>query len=239
MAQLLDSRNLVIRGDNDSDPANFLWQSFDFPDNTLLTGMRLGKNLATGQEWYLKSWKSTIDHSPGNFRFELDVSGCPKLVIWNGSARYVNRAWNPSVLLQPKYCDVYPHCGEFGSCNNDSLCICLDGFQPKNIEAWSSLNFSEGCARKIPLNCNNKDDFKRQSNMKLPYTGSSSYNMSMKLEECKIKCPENCSCTAYASTTITKGVSGCLLWFSGLIDIKKQDQSGDVFYVRVGSDSVA
>ncbi|XP_074323183.1 G-type lectin S-receptor-like serine/threonine-protein kinase At4g27290 [Apium graveolens] len=95
MAQLLDSGNRVIRGDNDSDPANFLWQSFDFPDNTLLPGMRLGKNLTTGQEWYLKSWKSTIDPSPGNFRFEIDVSGYPQLVLWNGSAKYVQTGpWN-------------------------------------------------------------------------------------------------------------------------------------------------
>ncbi|XP_074378670.1 G-type lectin S-receptor-like serine/threonine-protein kinase At4g27290 [Apium graveolens] len=276
-AQLLDSGNLVITGDDDSDPGNFLWQSFDFPDNTLLPGMRLGKNLATGLEWSLKSWKSTIDPSPGNFRFELDISGYPQLVLWNGSASYIRmgpwngvrfsgvpnwgpsdifasefvlnekevyykykttykwvlmristepdgqvvlhtwtdgyRTWNPSILLQAKYCDVYARCGEYGSCNEDSLCICLDGFQPKNIKAWSSLNFSEGCVREIPLNCNNKDDFVRKSNMKFPDTRSSSYNLSMNLDECRIKCPENCSCRLVQHmqipTSLEKEVVAC------------------------------
>ena len=41
-AQLLDSGNLVMKNGNDSDPENFLWQSLDYPGNTLLPGMKLG-----------------------------------------------------------------------------------------------------------------------------------------------------------------------------------------------------
>ena len=41
-AQLLESGNLVMKNGNDSDPENFLWQSFDYPGNTLLPGMKLG-----------------------------------------------------------------------------------------------------------------------------------------------------------------------------------------------------
>lgn len=151
--------------------------------------------------------------------------------------RWTNRynTWKPSILLQGDYCDLYARCEEYSSCNIDTLCSCLDGFRPKNVEAWSSLKFSDGCVREMPLSCSNKDDFVRKSNMKLPDTRRSSYNFSINLEECKMKCLDNCSCTAYANANITEEGSGCLLWFGGLIDIKEQDQGGDVFYVRVGA----
>ncbi|KAL1821997.1 hypothetical protein ACET3Z_008775 [Daucus carota] len=148
--------------------------------------------------------------------------------------------WDPSIFLQAVYCDNYARCGAFGSCNVNFLCRCLDRFQPKNAVAWKSLNFSEGCVPETPLNCSDKADFVRLSNKKLPDTQSSTYNFSMSLEDCRNKCLQNCSCTAYANTLITGNGSGCLLWFGGLLDIRDQEQSGQDFYVRVaasGSDS--
>lgn len=55
VVQLLDSGNLVVR--DKSDNANFLWQSFDYPGDTLITGMKMGKNLVTGHENYITSFK--------------------------------------------------------------------------------------------------------------------------------------------------------------------------------------
>ncbi|KAL8106697.1 hypothetical protein AgCh_023446 [Apium graveolens] len=95
VAQLLNTGNLVIRTANDPDIGNFHWQSFDFPDSTLLPGMKLGKNLATGQDWSLSSWKSNDDPSPSNFQVELDFSGYPQIFLWNDSDRYFRTGpWN-------------------------------------------------------------------------------------------------------------------------------------------------
>ncbi|WOG90758.1 hypothetical protein DCAR_0310003 [Daucus carota subsp. sativus] len=298
VAQLLDSGNLVIRTYNNSD-TGLIWESFDFPYNSLLPGMRLGKNLVTGLDWSLKSWKRNNDLSPGIFQLKLDISGYPQMFLWDGSARYLRlgpwngvsfsgvpnwgpsdifnsefvlnekemyykydfiyssgliristepdgqiirytwtdgyNTWKPSILLQPDYCDAYARCGEYASCNSNSLCSCLDRFQPKNVKAWSRLNFSEGCVPEKQLHCSDKDGFVQQLNKKLPDTRRSTYNLSMNLKECEMKCLKNCSCTAYANTNITKEGSGCLIWFGGLIDIKEQGQSPDVFYVRVAS----
>ncbi|KAL6844012.1 hypothetical protein ACP4OV_025685 [Aristida adscensionis] len=94
-AQLLDSGNLVVR---DRGSATILWQSFDHPSNTLLSGMKLGKNLWTGAEWYLTAWRAADDPSPGAYRRVLDTGGLPDLVVWQGGAAatktYRTGPWN-------------------------------------------------------------------------------------------------------------------------------------------------
>ncbi|KAJ9553630.1 hypothetical protein OSB04_017675 [Centaurea solstitialis] len=64
VAQLLDTGNLVIHNDG-----NTIWQSFDYPGDTFISGMRAGKNLITGREIYLTSWRSADDPSPGEYTF--------------------------------------------------------------------------------------------------------------------------------------------------------------------------
>nr|XP_028959079.1 G-type lectin S-receptor-like serine/threonine-protein kinase RKS1 [Malus domestica] len=69
MAQLLDSGNLVLFRDNKS--KNFMWQSFDYPTDTLLPGMKLGMNWKLGIEWVLTSWKSQDDPGTGEYTNRL------------------------------------------------------------------------------------------------------------------------------------------------------------------------
>ena len=61
-AQLLDTGNLVIKDEN-----SVLWQSFDYPGDTFISGMKLGKNFITGRETYVTSWRSVDDPSPGEY----------------------------------------------------------------------------------------------------------------------------------------------------------------------------
>ncbi|KAF8660132.1 hypothetical protein HU200_057691 [Digitaria exilis] len=71
-AQLLNNGDLVVR---DHGSSAILWQSFDHPSNTLLSGMKLGKTMWTGTECYLTSWRSADDASPGAYSRKLDTSG--------------------------------------------------------------------------------------------------------------------------------------------------------------------
>ena len=84
IAQLLDSGNLVLRERNDTNPENYLWQSFDYPCDTLLAGMKLGRSNVTGIDRYLSSWKSNSDPSRGNFTIQLDSHGFPQVVMMQG-----------------------------------------------------------------------------------------------------------------------------------------------------------
>ncbi|XP_065877249.1 G-type lectin S-receptor-like serine/threonine-protein kinase At1g11410 isoform X1 [Euphorbia lathyris] len=69
VAQLLDSGNLILL---QGKGGRILWQSFDYQTDTRLPGMKLGKNMKTGLEWSLTSWKSADDPGIGEFSIKVD-----------------------------------------------------------------------------------------------------------------------------------------------------------------------
>ncbi|XP_076939751.1 G-type lectin S-receptor-like serine/threonine-protein kinase At4g27290 [Bidens hawaiensis] len=93
IAQLLDTGNLVVRDANDN--SNYLWQSFDYPGDTMLPGMKMGKDLRTGRESYITSWKNDDDPSTGEYMFGCDLRGYPHQIIRkNGVLQYRSEPWN-------------------------------------------------------------------------------------------------------------------------------------------------
>nr|XP_028959353.1 S-locus-specific glycoprotein S13-like [Malus domestica] len=95
VSQLLDSGNLVVQDRKETNPDNFLWQSFDYPCDTFLPEMKLGWDVVTGLERYISSWKSTEDPAPGEFSVRIDYRGLPQLLLMKG-AKIQARAgsWN-------------------------------------------------------------------------------------------------------------------------------------------------
>ncbi|KAH9748351.1 Receptor-like serine/threonine-protein kinase SD1-8 [Citrus sinensis] len=92
VAQLQDSGNFVLK---EAGSDEILWQSFDYPTDTLLPQMKIGWDLKTGFEWYLTSWKSTDDPSTGDNSFKLDFHGFPEGFLWNKQERkYRSGPWN-------------------------------------------------------------------------------------------------------------------------------------------------
>ncbi|EOY12713.1 Serine/threonine kinases,protein kinases,ATP binding,sugar binding,kinases,carbohydrate binding, putative [Theobroma cacao] len=95
VAQLLNSGNLIVKEKNENNPESYLWQSFDYPCDTFLQGMKLGRNLITGLDRYLSSWKSPNDPSNGNFTYRYEVGGFPEFVLREGSVvRFRPGPWN-------------------------------------------------------------------------------------------------------------------------------------------------
>jgi hypothetical protein len=91
-AQLLNSGNLVVRSRGS---ATVLWQSFDYPTNALLSGMKVGVDFWNRFEWHLTSWRSPDDPAPGAYRRVLDTSGLPDNVVWKGDAKtFRTGPWN-------------------------------------------------------------------------------------------------------------------------------------------------
>jgi hypothetical protein len=84
-----------VKDGNDDNPENFLWQSFDYPFNTLLPEMKLGWNLVTGLDRFLSSWKSTEDPAQGEYSLQIDLRGYPQLVAMEGSQMKARAgSWN-------------------------------------------------------------------------------------------------------------------------------------------------
>ena len=96
VAQLLDSGNLVLRSNVSRSSDKYVWQSFDYPSDTLLPEMKLGLNLKTGFERYLTPWRSADDPTPGDFSFRLDNStAVPELVTFMGPRKRARSGpWN-------------------------------------------------------------------------------------------------------------------------------------------------
>ncbi|KDO74361.1 hypothetical protein CISIN_1g004521mg [Citrus sinensis] len=93
--QLLDSGNLVLRDEHDGDSETYFWQSFDYPSDTLLPGMKLGWDLKTGLERRVTSWKSFDDPSPGDFIWAIERQDNPEVVMWKGSRKFYRTGpWN-------------------------------------------------------------------------------------------------------------------------------------------------
>jgi hypothetical protein len=304
VAQLMDTGNLVVKDRNDDDPEKFLWQSFDYPCDTLLPEMKLGWNLVTGLDRFLSSWKSTDDPAQGEYSLRIDLRGYPQLVTMKGSEiKFRHESWNrlqfsgtPAIRPNPVYeyefvlnewevyykykllntsiltisvldtsgiggcftwidrtqswerfattqidqCEIYAFCGSYATCNpsNSTVCACLKGFVSKSRKDQNSVEWSDGCVRRTPLECNGGDGFLKYTEMKLPDTSSSWFNKTMSLEECEGFCLKNCTCTAYSNLDIRGKGSGCLLWFGNLndmFDMRIYSQSGQDLYVRMAN----
>ncbi|XP_050252872.1 G-type lectin S-receptor-like serine/threonine-protein kinase At4g27290 isoform X9 [Quercus robur] len=93
LLQLLDTGNLVVTDGNNSE--DYLWQSFDYPSDTMLPGMKHGWDLKRGLNRRLIAWKNWDDPSPGNFIFEITNHNYPEAYLWQGSTIYFRAGpWN-------------------------------------------------------------------------------------------------------------------------------------------------
>ncbi|KAL7249458.1 hypothetical protein ACSBR1_011619 [Camellia fascicularis] len=209
IGQLLESGNLVVRDANDDNPEHFLWQSFDHPCDTLLPGMKLGKNFVSGLERHLSSWKSSDDPGQGDFAFRCDPQGYPQLILSNGSIELFRTGpWNglgfsgnPNLTPNSIYTyglvftkeEVYygydlVNSSVVSSCNvgNSPVCGCLSNFVPKYPKEWESEDWSNGCVRRTLLDCHKGDGFLKYSHYKMPDTKYSWFDKNMTLRECEI-----------------------------------------------------
>ncbi|CAN7129648.1 unnamed protein product [Brassica rapa subsp. narinosa] len=96
LAELLGNGNFVMRDSNNKDASEYLWQSFDYPTDTLLPEMKLGFQPKTGLNRFLTSWRSSDDPSSGDFSYKLEAQRLPEFYLWNKELFRVHRSgpWN-------------------------------------------------------------------------------------------------------------------------------------------------
>ncbi|XVF65731.1 hypothetical protein PTKIN_Ptkin09bG0273300 [Pterospermum kingtungense] len=134
-ATLLDSGNLVLQ---DPISLEILWQSFDYPTDTILPGMNLGHDTINGNFWSLVSWRSQDDPAPGSFSLRLNSDGI--LVVHNRSKPY----WHDTSLDFESYGGVYYNSfNTYGYISWNSfdtsgtMQMVLDAYGELKIQSWS------------------------------------------------------------------------------------------------------
>ncbi|XP_045800761.1 G-type lectin S-receptor-like serine/threonine-protein kinase At4g27290 isoform X1 [Trifolium pratense] len=181
------------------------------------------------------------------YTYSLKNSSAVTRLVLNATAsvryRYVwiesAKRWEIYTSVPLDLCDSYALCGAYSSCviSDSPVCQCMKGFKPKSPQAWYAMDWSNGCVRNKALLCEekNKDGFVKLSGMKGPDTTNSWLDQTIGLEECRVKCLDNCSCMAYANSDVRGEGSGCALWFGDLTDIRQFAAGGQDLYVRMDS----
>ncbi|KAK1439615.1 hypothetical protein QVD17_05435 [Tagetes erecta] len=110
-----------------------------------------------------------------------------------------------------------------------SLRIYTKGYGSVALDCWVK-RLSKGSG----IGCGVREGFRKYSFMKLPDTRHSWFDVNMSLTQCKVKCKNECNCTAYATLDIKQGV-GCLLWYDELIDMRTLPNGGQDIYIRIAN----
>lgn len=162
--------------------------------------------------------------------FVLDPQGnMNQLAREDGTRRWVNRQRYPE-----NACDVYGRCGQFGICSHrrSPICVCLRGFEPKNLKEWRGENWTSGCIRRRPLKCERvnrtgeEDGFVKYNMVKLPDLAE---RTPIHEDRCRGFCLSNCSCLGYAYDV---GI-GCMTWSNNLTDVQQFYSKGSDFFLRL------
>ncbi|KAK6934352.1 Bulb-type lectin domain [Dillenia turbinata] len=166
----------------------------------------------------------------------LNEAGLLQEFYWNEQTNQ----WVEILMLDKYKCGNYGICGFNALCRSQdsSICQCLQGFTPKVPQKWKSLDWSEGCVRVTNLSCGAEDKFLSLEQINLPDLSHYQMGYGMPFDECRSKCQNICSCTAFAILDIVGQESRCLHWFGDLIDLKKDNENESVLYIKVPASEI-
>ncbi|KAI7735974.1 hypothetical protein M8C21_022386 [Ambrosia artemisiifolia] len=164
---------LLFSGNNTmicSTDQDFIWQSFDYPTDTLLAGMKFGKDLVTGLDRHLTSWKSMDDPSPGLYVSWMDTNGYPQAFErrgsvlrlrfgpWTGVSSIMSRVYltpegnemrlnyiDPTQGWMPYLVTTVDMCTQYGLCGAYGIC---------NINTSPACTCTEGFQPRYPVQWN-------------------------------------------------------------------------------------
>ena len=234
IATLLDNGNFILKEvDFEGSTKRVLWQSFDYPMDTLLPDMKLGVNLKTGQTWSLTSWLTTDIPDYGAFTLEWDPKGLELVIKQRGVV-----LWKSGVLRDNQFENISPDVTsiyDFTVVSNEDEEYF--SFRRKNqsgmISEWTltfegqliDLSASEfvranncygydtkgGCQGWEQPVCRDRGDtFELKSGYYLSGDSLANYNSSLSISDCKAICWSNCSCVAFTTQFVNE--TGCLFW---------------------------
>ncbi|MCD9643239.1 hypothetical protein HAX54_030537 [Datura stramonium] len=217
------------------DGSNRRWRS-GYWDGLLLKGIPNIKEVNLDSFMIYKErdrWYFAVAYTSVNVRLQMNWNGTEVQYRWDKD----KGQWSPIQYLPSGGCDLYNSCGNFTICDISSsrMCLCLEGFVPKDLEQWKARNWTGGCVRKTELECQRNtstDEFLVVERIKLPDFADTVD--AQKIDHCRNMCLANCSCTAYAF------VNGkiCMIWSAELVDVQQFKEGGNSLYVRTAHSEI-
>ncbi|EEF46484.1 Serine/threonine-protein kinase PBS1, putative [Ricinus communis] len=260
IATLEDTGNFILRELNSNGSIKqVLWQSFDYPTDTFLPGMKLGINLKTGQQWSVISWRSFESPARGTFVLGTDPDSKNQLVIWRqGHIYWASGSWVGQFSLLGGLSFNVLYNFSYFSDENESYFIysinkansifprltinaegVLIGFlkydyheEVKCITSYDYMSPTVGCLEQNLPNCRSPSDaFLFKPRTGYMYSDGFKYSDSENLTmiDCKLNCLKNCSCIAYASKN--EDGTGCEIWRSARSFIGSSSDDSRKIYI--------
>ncbi|KAK0598580.1 hypothetical protein LWI29_036029 [Acer saccharum] len=246
---LEQSGNLVLHElHSNGSIKGMLWQSFDYPTDTLLPGMKLGINLQTGHQWFLQSWLTYDSPAQGRYTLGMDPNVTNQLTVWwrgeieGTSGHLLNgqfKSWDATGYNfrytsneREKY---FTYSVSEDVTSYPMLQIDWDGrlSDDSGTSIIPCSVFDEYCGSDGSLRMCSSD-----SSYFVPKTGLMSgggikfrESDNMTLDDCRLKCSKNCSCVAYAATN-RENETGCEIWSRGTQFIESNDGNSREIYVE-------
>ncbi|XP_060973571.1 G-type lectin S-receptor-like serine/threonine-protein kinase CES101 isoform X2 [Cannabis sativa] len=235
-ATLLDSGNFVLR-----ESSNHLWQSFDYPTDTLLPEMKLGFDRRTGLNRTLTSWRT--DDFPALGSFTLAIDSDQMIVWWRGNNYWESGPWGDGCFdsLKDEFCNHFKYKFSYTSNEEETymnysvskeitifprLSLSPDGeikgygmnlmfTQVSCLSSSSSSSLRFGCVEQKLPSCRSSSLDNDKFVSKVGAMSGTVFKFNEKdnltIFDCWEKCLKDCSCVAYASTNDDIG-TGCEIW---------------------------
>ncbi|KAM3761909.1 hypothetical protein ACB098_01G303600 [Castanea mollissima] len=254
-AKILDSGNLILM-----EGEKIIWQSFHYPTDTFLPGMKLGWfDIGTDHvmKAFLVSWLSPSVPGNGPFSLGLDSITWSTFNVWRSDGAYQEigfwdnntfrfffqnplDGYNFSFFSNSK--EVYLTFNNKGSyfswfvlaSNGYINEFKMDG-QDISVVNHSlcddtQLSKSTDCLVMMPSKCEEGGHFSEIRGL-MPNSMVINWSIHTGLSDCALICRSNCSCTAYAS--LHDDGTGCELYYGDRSDLLNMIERGNnTVYVR-------
>ncbi|RDY13497.1 G-type lectin S-receptor-like serine/threonine-protein kinase CES101, partial [Mucuna pruriens] len=226
---LQDAGNFVLREMNlDGTVKRNLWQSFDYPSQTIIPGMKVGFDRKTGQNWTITSWRSDESPSSGSFTLGIDPNTKQLVMWWRGKIVWTSGAWKNGSFTNLKS-SIYENDFVFSYYSDENATyvtyVPVFGYlvlRPSGSilgESGASYScigkyFLSGCTMPSPPKCRDVDSLDLGSWSSYGIMSGKGYVFDQRENlsnfDCWIKCLSNCSCQAYSY--VNQDQTGCQIW---------------------------
>jgi len=228
-ASLLDTGNFVLHELNsDGSVKRVLWQSFDYPTDTILPGMKLGYDKHSGHRWSLTARRSYKTLWSGSFSLSLDPKTNQLVSRWRGAIIWSSGEWRNGSFSNLKSSSLERENFNFTFFSNESVTYfeyaSVSGFlimEPLGRMNASGVSYScvdgeivPGCEMPQPPKCRKDSDLYLPSWNSFGAMSRKGYifdeRENLTISDCWMRCLKNCSCEAY--TYAFKDATGCEIW---------------------------